>query len=178
LEDVSNEVDEFLALYPTDRRAEEIKQYKERIELDKLERKFERHEGGNADPSLLPAERLYLQAIDTTKTTPETAIAMLQSLVDLYSPAMANDQGRIAAIVQLAKRRVDALKRDLAKQHEQQLQSLRERLRAAGDVAAKDLVTAAAMYRAIISLHEKDAWAAEVVDESRKRLAEVEATTP
>ncbi|MEX2309577.1 MAG: protein kinase [Pirellulales bacterium] len=177
LGDVVNELDQFLRQYPNDPRAAEIQRYKQRTDLDKRERRLHRQaRGGEAiDPELLPVEQLYLQAVRTAENEPDQAIAMLQSLVDLYAPATANGQdAQVAAVVQLASRRLSDMQVELTKHREQQLKSLQERINAAGRLTANEPQQAAAMYRAIIDLHERDAWAEEIVDRARSRLAELE----
>jgi hypothetical protein len=76
-------------------------------------------------------------------------------------------------VVQLAKRRIEALQTTIAKERDVQLADLRERIQAARDLAGSDPEHAAAMYRAIIDLHANDAWAAEVVQEARGHLAKL-----
>lgn len=191
---VENEVHEFLDRYPDDPRANVLRSYNERIELDKLERKLQRQTrgGGAADTSLQPAEQLYLRAINLAPNSPEEALAMLESLVDLYGadlndepqgarPNTAGNQhpgrgasDRTADVVQLAKRRIETLRADLARQRKQQLAALDERLAAAERLSTTNPLQAAAMYQAILSLHRSDAWAAKVVDAARSRLAELE----
>ena len=43
-----------------------------------------RHRGGVNDPALLPVEVLYLKAMSTAESSPETSIRMLESLIKLY----------------------------------------------------------------------------------------------
>jgi serine/threonine-protein kinase len=53
---VENEVNEFLRRFPEDPRADVLRSYQERIELDKLERRLQRlTRGGGINTSLLPA---------------------------------------------------------------------------------------------------------------------------
>ena len=191
LNSVESEVNEFLALYPNDRRAGELKRYQERIELDKLERKLQREVRGNGttDSSLLPVEQLYLQATAQAQFAPDNATRMLQSLVDLYSANVSASEedatgattaaesvqdaaARTSAIVQLAQRRIAALQADLVAQRERNLVVLRERLDTAKQLSATEPQQATAMYRAIVDLHEHDDWAKEVVNEARGQLAE------
>jgi len=180
LASAAKEIDAFLARYPNDPRAAELQRYKEQIELSKLERRLHRQARGSAaNGSLSPVERLYLQALTAAESSPDTAIAMLQSLVDLYGPTTSDEENSEAAvIVQLATRQLDVLKSDLVSQQRQQLASLRERLDAAEKIAPQNPQQAAAMYQAIIQLHQHDAWAAETVDEARSRLAKLEGNSP
>jgi serine/threonine protein kinase len=176
---VESEVDKFLELYPNDPRAHELQRYKERIELDRLERKLRRRarDSGSTDPSLLPAEQLYLRAASAAEASPDEALALLQSLVELYGPSAPDEaDDQVAAIVQLAARRLAALRTDLDKSHKRQLAALGDRLDAAQHLLKNNPQQAAAMYQAIIDLHEGDAWAEKVVGEARSRLAELETT--
>jgi serine/threonine-protein kinase len=177
---IANEVDEFLVRYPTDARVAELQQYKQQIELDKLERKLQRQArgGGGIDTSLLPVEQLYLQAVSGAESAPNEAVAKLQSIVDLYGPnAGKQEDTETAAVVRLAIRRLEALRAQVAEQRERQLESLKERLAAAAQLSETNPRRAAAMYRAIIELHANDAWAENVVAEARSRLREREKTS-
>jgi serine/threonine-protein kinase len=177
LSTVEAEVNEFIVLYPNDPRAREIERYKERIELDKLERRLwrESRSGGTADPSLSPAEQLYLQAVSIMETSPDEAVAMLESLVALYGPTASDAKAdeQISAIVALAKRRLPSLRNDLDKMRERRLTSLRERMDVAGQLSPSDSEEAIRMYQAIIDLHGKDKWAAEIVATARDKLAKL-----
>jgi hypothetical protein len=117
---------------------------------------------------------------------------MLGSLIDLYDdgpaaniksikPTAADKQKpgrenarRTANVVLLAKRRIQSLRTDLAKQHEQQLAALNERLTAAGQLTADNPERAAAIFRAIVSLHADDAWAAQIVQKARDGLGKLQ----
>jgi len=192
LSKVEEEVDDFLERFPADSRADLLRGYKERIELDKLERKLQRQarSGGTINTSLLPAEQLFLEAASLAATAPEKAIAMLNSLVALYDveapidtdnamPSTSKETAkrksaeRTADVVQLAKRRIKSLQADLAQQREQQMAALNERLAAAERLKATYPQKAMGIYEAILNLHEKDAWAAGVVKRARDGLTEL-----
>jgi hypothetical protein len=148
--------------------------------------------GGLSDPSLLPVEVLYLRAMNMAQSSPEAAIAILESLVKLYGRAGAdvasNERGSIAAMdtatagddaarsarcVQLAQQQLASLRDDVAKQTTRQLASVQERLAAADELKARDPRAARDMYHAIIDLYGKDAWAAEAVRQARQGIAEL-----
>jgi hypothetical protein len=193
LANAEREIDEFLQHHPTDPRADELARYHEQIILDKAERKLQREgRGGTLDSALLPAEQLYLRALNMANASPNAALSMLQSLVDLYSersPAQASDRPekgvasagddrtvRIRVTVQLAKRRLAELQKGLAKQRETQLAEIRERLETAARLMESNPHQAALMYRAIIDLYEPQPWAAEAVAEARRHLEKMKMT--
>ncbi len=192
---VENEVHDFLKRFPDDARANELRGYQEQIELDKLERKLQRQARGGwaINTTLLPAERLYLEAFSLAATEPERSLTLLKSLVDLYEAAPSPDAGdqakspvarkkigeraaadRTADVVQLARQRVESLTSEVAKQHEQQLVSLNERLVAAEQLKSTKPEQAAAICRAIANLHENDKWAAAAVAKARNVLAAID----
>jgi hypothetical protein len=147
------------------------------MDLDRLHRRLHRQarERGAIDAELLPVEQLYLRAMKLAENSPEEASAMLQSLADLYSPD--GDDGADAqttTLARLARRQLAALREQTAAQRERQLALLQERLAAAEKLSPTDPRQAAAMYRAIVNLHQSDEWAAEVVVVARERLAELE----
>jgi hypothetical protein len=173
---IESEVDEFLSRYASDPRSAEVRQYKERIELDKLERRLQRE--GRLDPALTPIERLYLQAIDRMDSSPDEAEAMLQSLIDLYGPSPTQHNKSASAIVRLSKRQLESLSANAAKQRERELETLHQRLEVAAQLSKTDPKSAAAMYRAIIHLHGDDEPLGDAVEIARSRLKELENAGP
>jgi hypothetical protein len=191
---VENEVNEFLERFPRDDRAEVLRTYKDTIQLDKLDRKLQRQTRGNSavNPPLLPAEQQYLDAAALATTSPEKAISMLGSLIDLYDdgpsgsvksikPTAAANQkpdrdsaDRAAKVVLLAKRRIQSLRAEVAKQREQQLADLNERLMTASQLKTSNPDRAAAIFQAIVNLHADDAWAADVVQKARDGIGELQ----
>jgi serine/threonine-protein kinase len=177
LSTVEREIDTFLELYGDDPRAGELRRYKERIDLEKHERKLRRdaRNSGSADPSLLPAEQLYVQAADLAENSPDEAIALFQSLIDLYGPtASAKKDDDVSAIVELAKQRLAALRAEVAKSHERQLAALMERLEVAAHLTNREPKQAAEMYRAIIDIYGDKEWAASAVTQAKKELQGLE----
>jgi serine/threonine-protein kinase len=173
LSTVEREIDTFLELYADDPRAGELRRYKERIDLEKHERKLRRdaRNSGSADPSLQPVEQLFVQAADLAENSPDEAIARFQSLIDLYGPtASEKKDDDVAAIVELARQRLAALRGEVAKSHERQLAALKDRLEVAGQLANRDPKQAAEMYRAIIDLYGDKEWAADAVTQAKERF--------
>jgi serine/threonine-protein kinase len=191
---VENEIKDFLKRFPTDPRVGELKQYQERITLDKAERRLQRalRDSRDTEMALLPAERLYLRAASMAEISPDGAEAILRSLVALYGPGAAADveeststaetntgnrgggDGRVALVVQLARRRIDELHKELLQQRKEILATLGERLNVAEQMSGSDPQQAAAMYRAIIDLYQNEPWAEKVVAVARGRLEELE----
>jgi hypothetical protein len=178
---VEGEIDRFLNSYANDPRASELLRYKQRIELEKTERKLwrkARQAESDSDPSLLPVEELYLRAANLIENSPEDADALLQSLTDLYGPKSADpSESDVAAVVQLAEQRLSALRADLTKRHERALTALNERLAVAERLSQTEPQQAVAMYRAIIALHHDNAWAKEVVTKAQAQLEELNPQT-
>jgi eukaryotic-like serine/threonine-protein kinase len=191
---VEDEVNKFLQHFSDDPRADVLRGYKERIELDKLERKLQRQtrSSGSTEVSLLPVEQLYLQAIGLVDTAPDQASTRLESLIDLYGteapvdlkgggPSASNKRrhnrdaaGRAADVVQLAKRRLKTLRVDTTRLRTEQLAALEERLAAADRLSETNPKQAATMYRAMLNLYDGDAWAAPVIEKVRTQLAALE----
>jgi hypothetical protein len=189
---VENEVNDFIKRFPEDRRVAQFQEFRDRIELNKLERTLERRARGNATtmPVLLPAEQLYLRAVSAADSDPDQALKLLESLVNLYGPAGSGDgpkeQQRIARkdskaeattrtadVVQLAERRMKTLRADLERLREKDLAMLSERLAVAEKLEKTEADRAAGIYKAIIDLHHDDAWAEAVVAKARNRMAEL-----
>ncbi len=161
---VEREIGEFVARFPQDPRAAELRPYQQRIELDRMNRRLQlqARRGGLADPALRPVEVLYLEAMNTASSSPEQAIEMLESLIKLYSSddKQSTNQRR-AMCVQLAERQLAQLREDVAKLTSRQLAAIRERLTAADALASEHPTQARDMYQAIINLYGDRPWAAD-----------------
>jgi serine/threonine-protein kinase len=171
---VERQIGEFITRFPEDSRTAELKQYQQRIELDRMHRRLQlqARRGGLADPTLRPVEVLYLEAMNTASSSPEQAIGMLESLITLYSADDASDSTneRRALCVQLAKRQLALLREDFDKLTARQLAAIRERLATADSLASEHPSQARDMYEAILRLYGDRAWAAAVVAEARQKL--------
>jgi serine/threonine-protein kinase len=188
---VETEVNDFIKRFPNDPRVSRFEEFKDRIELNKLERTLERRARGNATamPVLLPAEQLYLRAASAADSDPDQALKLLESLVNLYGPARSDaapkaqrelekdseaEVGvRTADVVQLAERRMKTLRADVERLREKDLATLNERLAVAEKLEKSDADRAAGIYKAIIDLHHSDAWAEAIVAKARTRMAEL-----
>jgi hypothetical protein len=94
-------------------------------------------------------------------------------IVTKQSATNNSDHERVAAVVQLANRQLATLEADIAKQTDEQLADLEERLAVAERLTASAPEQAAAMYRAIVDLYDEFTWADSIVSEARRRLANV-----
>ena len=184
---VEREIGEFIARFPDDPRAAELRSSQERVKLARTSRRLQLQAqwGGLSDPSLLPVEALYLRAMNLAQSSPSAAIAMLESLVKLYEPESTADAGpseaatsgggkqddaveRRARCIQMAKQQLKTLRDE--KQVSRQLAVIRERLDTAAQLSVSDPRRASDMYQALIELYGKDAWAEEVVAEARQQI--------
>lgn len=175
-----SELSEFLTRYPDDPRARVLHGFQDRLELDRWERLLRRQtqHGAGLDHPLSPAEQLYLQASSLASTTPDKALSMLESLVALYgadevAAGKSAKKSPTANVVEMARRRIEKLRPEVARQRELQLADINDRLAAAEKLSRSNAGGAAAMYQAIIDLHGDERWAAELVTKARNRLAEI-----
>ena len=174
---VEREIADFVTRFPDDPRTPELREYQQRLDLDKMHRQLLRHRGELANASLLPVEVLYLQAMDAAQSSTEKGIQMLESLVKLYGPSeSAAGDDRVKLCVLSAEQQLVQLHHDAAKMNARQLASLRERLEAADRLAAAHPQQAGQIYQAIVDLYKGEPWAESVVTEAQRKLSE--RTTP
>ena len=174
---VEREIADFVTRFPDDPRTPELREYQQRLDLDKMHRQLLRHRGELANASLLPVEVLYLQAMDAAQSSTEKGIQMLESLVKLYGPSeSAAGDDRVKLCVLSAEQQLVQLRHDAAKMNARQLASLRERLEAADRLAAAHPQQAGQIYQAIVDLYKGKPWAESVVTEAQRKLSE--RTTP
>ena len=177
MREVEREINEFVARFPDDERTAELRAVPaaDRARQDESPAAASGHRGGIADPSLLPVEVLYLEAMNAAESSPESAVGMLESLVKLYGGrANASDSIRTSVardVRPTGRTAIGALREDLAEtdgppacSHPRAARGGR-RARASEhpDQARDDLP-------AILDLYGDRAWAADVVAEARQKL--------
>jgi len=170
---VEREIGEFVARFPDDERTADLAEAKRRLELDKMHRQLQRHQGGPADPRLLPVEALYLEAMNAAWASPEAGIEMLDALVRLYGAgeaAAGEDGERTAKWVESARRQLEQLRRDVAEWNVRRVAAARERLAEADRLEKSDPSAARAIRQAIVDLYEEQPWAEAIVAEARQKL--------
>ncbi len=100
----------FSAAFPGDPRCQGLRDKRQEIELERLQRKFElRTRGLGAAESLLPVEQAYLDALNYARLDPERGMVKLQALIDLYGDHAEGGQ-RAALCLELAARQLARLK--------------------------------------------------------------------
>jgi serine/threonine protein kinase len=165
-----DDIRKFLNNYSDDPRAGRLRGFEQEIELNRLERKFELHvKGVRSTKELQPIERAYLEAIRYLRLDTEAGMAKLQALIDLYSRPEASVEPS-AQCLTLARRQLDKLRQEAAKNAAGQIELLNSRLDAADKLRAEDPARAAAMYRAAIELYADKPWAAAAIRRARDAL--------
>ncbi|MCO6043723.1 serine/threonine protein kinase [Aeoliella sp. ICT_H6.2] len=175
----SGEVDQFVSRFPDDPRADQMREYQDELALDREQRRFEAIARGRGDDrGLLTAERLYLSALQKAERDPRQAAAELTSLVGLFGSgdldAEPAEQDRIAAVVELARRRLEKLDLVVARQSDIDLATISARLDAAEQLQGQDAEQAKAICNAVIQLYHDQPWAADMVDRAEHLLEEMQ----
>jgi hypothetical protein len=174
LREVEDDIKKFLASYSDDPRCQEVQQYRREIELARLERSFERRASGQIDTeSLLPVERMCVEAINVGRVDPERGMAKLRVMIDLYQDQV-NDSGPTGQCLQLAQRLLDRLSEQVKKSRADGLAMLDERLDAADQLSrgpAGQRQMAAKIRRAVIKHYQDEPWASEAVRRAQQALA-------
>jgi serine/threonine protein kinase len=172
--EVDEDIQHFLTRYSADPRCQLVREYQRKIELERLDRRFERLSAGQTGlESLLPIERVYVEAIADARLDPERAIRKLNVIIDLY-PDPANDPGRVAQCLELARGRLDRLRARIEQSHANQLAALDGRLDAADQLStgsADERKAAARIRRAVIEHYQDEPWASQAVRRAREALA-------
>jgi hypothetical protein len=174
LRPVSAEIADFLARYPDDSRASEVSAYAQELELHQMERRLRVRARLTGSPESHPVATVFNMAVGYLEADPVRAAAMLEDLLTLYpreGKAKAGLTDEQQAYLTLAERELEKLRERIADESKQMAPLLRDRLLAAGRLEESSPEQALAMYRAIVSLFEDQAWAAEMVAEARQRVA-------
>lgn len=177
LNSIEDEIGEFLERFPSDERSANLRPYADELELRRMERRirFQSRVAGKQESH--PVAELFGQANALRESDPERAAEILEDLLTLYpsqgaaSVAMSDDMRQYLT---LAERELAKLEKAIAAKAKEQLPPLRDRLLAAERLEETNPQEAASMYRALIDLYGRQPWAAELVDEARSRLSEIE----
>jgi len=173
LRSAEDDIDEFLARYSRDPRADQVRRFRQEIDLYDLERKFElRARGFTGTEGLLPIERAYLSAIRHARLDPDAGIVKLQALVDLYGPGV-DLSGREGLCVEGARRRLERLHQQIDEQAPAHLAMIQQRLKKAEQLRADKPQEAEKIYRGVVELYADKPWAAAPVRKAREALEEL-----
>ncbi|HOA52665.1 MAG TPA: serine/threonine-protein kinase [Thermogutta sp.] len=182
------DIEAFLTRYPEDARAPSIREYQQEIDLLRLERRFELQSRQKASAhSSIPIERDYLQALRYAQLDPELGIEKLEALLALYDyapteklPADKSREtaqgksrrpvGHTAECLELARRRLEQLKKQLAPAITNQRDLIAGRLEEANQLEATDPEKADAIRRAIIVLYGDKGWAKPYIEQAEAAL--------
>ncbi len=166
-----DDIEDFLRLYPRDPRGRTLqRKHLIEIELIHLERQFELHARGlTRAENLSPIEHDYLEAIRYTRLDPQRGMAMLSALIDLYGQRQ-DTSGPIGKCLELARRRLEKLQKELHEQTVRHVTLVEGRLKLAERIRPDDPDRARRMYQAVIELYEDKPWAADLVRRARKAL--------
>jgi hypothetical protein len=168
-----SDIEQFLLRFPADPRRNQLNELRERIALERMERKLERWaRNPPVGQPLLPVQRAYLDAIHHAQLDPEAGMAKFRALVDLYGgEAHAGPTGQC---VELARRRLAELEQRVESVGAEIAELLQRRLDEADSLRASDPQRARAMYRAVLDLYAGKPWAAEAVGRAREALGSAE----
>ncbi len=171
-DEAAENIQRFMALFPRDPREAILLGYAKEIELSQLEHRLDNLAGNRLRSGKAPPiERDYLEAVQYARFDRERGFKKLQALVDLYDQP-AGRGGPMGDYIELARRRLDLLHDRMDKQAGAYQAVLQDRLEHARNLAAKDPAAARAMWLAMIELYAEKSWAADIVAEARKQLAE------
>lgn len=170
---IDAQIEEFLARFPDDARASNLRPYADELELRKMERKlrFRTRVTGKAETH--PIAALFGEADSLRDQNPERAAAILQDLLTLYptqGKAAASLSEEMRQYLTLADRELAKLRASIEARAKEQRPMLQDRLLAAERLQATEPAESAAMYRALIDLYGQQPWAAELITEARQKL--------
>ncbi len=174
LRDAESDIQNFLVRYSSDSRAPQLREYMEEIELAKLEASFNlRAKGLRSTGRLSPIVRAHLDAFRYLESDPDLCIQKLRALLDLYgSRATA---GGDELTLNLARRQLEGLERQISIAAPDQIAVLQERLDTADSIEETNPAQARKMRQAVVELYGGKSWAADLVLRAEQALNKQEA---
>jgi serine/threonine-protein kinase len=170
---IENDVNKFLQLYPKDVNNEEIRGYSNEIKLAQQERRLERRQNTfNSDQELLPVERVFLEAITLSNTSPQAAAEKFEAIIDLYGNVSEEiDWSNPNSVcVELAKRRLNRLRKQLDIISERDQGQLTMLMDKADEMEKTDPGRANRMRRGLIHLYRGKPWAEDLLKKAEEKL--------
>jgi serine/threonine-protein kinase len=165
-----DDINDFLRLYSTDSRCEQLREYLNEIELDRLEKRLERGAKGQATTAnVLPIEAAYLEALRYANLQPELGAEKFRALIDLYNHRR-DLTGPTGFCVELARRKLQAIERQIDRHAPVFLTNIEDCLDRADAIEETDPERAHQMRKAVILFHGEKPWAATAVARAEKAL--------
>lgn len=181
---VESQIEEFLVRYPHDPRTKQIRFYEDELNLYELERRFERKIYRSV-ARLHPAEREYAAALGEVRSNPELAMRKFRAILDLYGDGVPKELDHSTIYdrerhfttsaeqaVELARRRLILLQKEMDGIIESQLELLNARLETAEEFQKTDPERAKAIREAILELYSDRPWAVPIIERAQMDLAE------
>jgi len=170
LAEAENDIRRFIERFPDDPRREEVEDYLEQIELDRLDRNFQRRARRQITADSHSAvEQAYLEAVHLAAANPEAAAVKLAAIVDVYGDQ--NDAPEITQqCVALARRRLAQLRESIDRFGAEHAAELMQRLDEADRLQGTDPDAADAIRRGIIELYADKPWAGDAIRRAREAL--------
>ena len=177
LADVEGELVRFLATFPDDPRAQELKELEQDVKLYRLQRRFEIIARRGSGGSLSALEQAYVAAIRQSETEPQVALAKLQTLVEVYEGSQQLGQSKQEQrageqCLELARQQVSRLRRFVAAKTKAEQKLLADRMAEADELALRDPAAARRVWQGVVNMYEEEDWAGELVQQARSRLDE------
>lgn len=171
----ADDAQEFIRRFPDDPRNAEVRRYLDEFFLLNHESRLRRLSRGLLSRTkLTPVERAYLLAIHDLYTAPATALAKLKSFVAIYELAAEREDKKARLIVELARRKIDGIEKDLNNWVPRQLAELQSHMDRADKLAESDLGSARMIWEGIVELYANAPWAADILAVASQRLHESE----
>ena len=167
IEEVQNYINKFFLHYPTDPNGAQVKTWEKELDLRLQQWEFKKQISGKSSTNgRSPIVQMYLEAISHEHINPTQTVTKLQALVDLYNHSEIKER----LCLELAKRQLTRLRKEVKEIAAKQLDMLENRLDAADALRAQNPERAQAIYRAVVELYADKPWAAEPVRRARKAL--------
>jgi serine/threonine-protein kinase len=183
LRSAQNDIRQFLAMYPDHPSAERVRAFQDELDLSEHERRLERRMQFSALRSLSPVERTYVGILTSSPTDPEQMIDQLRAFIAVFQTVRSEEglaegsaelhrhtSSPVDICVELARRRLIKLERDVAEINSEQTQVIRRRLDEAAEWDSTDPARAEGIRRGVITLHQNNRWARELVEEAKELL--------
>ena len=184
------DIEAFLSRYSDDSRAAQIRDYQQEIDLLRMERKFELQARQRAAArTAIPIEQDYLEALRYLQIDPTIAMEKLEAILALYGHQTASDRsserpdqrnlagnsprrpvGHTEECLELVRRRLERLKRELEPAISNQRDFLEWRLNEADRIEKIQPELARNIREAVITLYGQKEWAQPYVERARRGL--------
>jgi serine/threonine-protein kinase len=175
------EIDDLLSNHSVDLTTQQknmLAGYLDDIALEAMERRMEMEVRRMSGKTMTPIERAYLDAQQTLRRDETAGLRKLKAIVQLYGTSFQDETQPVRLVLRLARGQIKGIEEGMGDAYTADRARIVERIGIAKDLGEDDPTEGRRMYEALLEIYGTRPWASDLMDEVKKRLAELPPAPP